>query len=142
MPSEPDMKHLPLRIWFMVTLALALAPVIIRLVWEMTLTTLAPSLVILILVILTIVGIYGLVLYLLIAPSMKKLRSLPVVIGVIVVFTAGLIGSIIHYIRFVPSPEAASPLSVVTATLLIAAAISGYILILWAVWSFWKGRIT
>ena len=136
------MKHLPLRIWFMVTLALALAPVIIRLVWEMTLTTLAPSLVILILVILTIVGIYALVLYLLIAPSMKKLRSLPVVIGVMVVFTAGLIGSIIHYIRFVPSPEAASPLSVVTATLLIAAAISGYILILWVIWSFWKGRIT
>ncbi len=136
------MKHLPLRIWFMVTLALALAPVIIRLVWEMARTTLTPSLVILILVILTIVGIYALALYLLIAPSMKKLRNLPVVIGVIVVFTAGLIGSIIHYIRFVPSPEAASPLSVVTATLLIAAAISGYILILWAIWSFWKGRIT
>ena len=136
------MKHLPLRIWFMVTLALALAPVIIRLVWEMTNTTLAPSLVILILVILTIFGIYAFVLYLLIAPSMKKLRSPPVVIGVIVVFTAGLIGSIIHYIRFVPSPEAAAPLSVVMATLLITAAISGYILILWAIWSFWKGRIT
>jgi len=136
------MKHLPLRIWFMVTLALALAPVIIRLVWEMTNTTLAPSLVILVLVILTIVGIYALVLYLLIAPSMKKLRSLPVVIGVMVVFTAGLIGSIIHYIRFVPSPEAAALLSVVTATLLIMAAISGYILILWVIWSFWKGRIT
>jgi len=142
MPSEADMKHLPLRIWFMVTLALALAPVIIRLVWEVDNTTLAPSLVILALVILTIAGIYALVLYLLIAPSMKKLRSLPVLIGVIVVFTAGLIGSIIHYIRFVPSPEAAAPLSVVMATLLIAAAISGYILILWAIWSFRKGRIT
>ena len=136
------MKHLPLRIWLMVTLTLALAPVIIRFVWEMANTTLAPSVVLLFLVILTIVGSYALALYLLIAPSMKKLRSLPVVIGVIVVFTAGLIGSIIHYIRFVPSPEAAAPLSVVMATLLIAATISGYILILWVIWSFRKGRIT
>ncbi len=135
------MKHLPIRIWLMVTLTLALAPVIIRFVWEITINSSVASLVILIPVILTIVGIYALVLYLLIAPSMKKLRSLPVLIGVIVVFTAGLIGSIIHYIRFVPSPEAAAPLSVVMATLLIMAAISGYILILWVIWSFWKGRI-
>ena len=139
--SEPDMKHLPLRIWLMVTLTLALAPVIIRFVWEITINSSVASLVILIPVILTIVGIYALALYLLIAPSKKKLRSLPVLIGVIVVFTAGLIGSIIHYIRFVPPPEAAAPLSVVMATLLIAAAISGYILILWVIWSFWKGRI-
>jgi len=136
------MKHLPLRIWLMVTLTLALAPVIIRFVWEITINSSVASLVILIPVILTIVGIYALALYLLIAPSKKKLRSLPVLIGVIVVFTAGLIGSIIHYIRFVPSPEAAVPLSVVMATLLIAAAISGYILILWVIWSFRKGRIT
>lgn len=140
--SEPDMKHLSLRIWLMVTLTLALAPVIIRFVWEITINSSVASLVILIPVILTIVGIYALALYLLIAPSKKKLRSLPVLIGVIVVFTAGLIGSIIHYIRFVPSPEAAAPLSVVMATLLIAAAISGYILILWVIWSFRKGRIT
>jgi len=136
------MKHLSLRIWLMVTLTLALAPVIIRFVWEITINSSVASLVILIPVILTIVGIYALALYLLIAPSKKKLRSLPVLIGVIVVFTAGLIGSIIHYIRFVPSPEAAAPLSVVMATLLIAAAISGYILILWVIWSFRKGRIT
>jgi len=136
------MKHLPLRIWLMVTLTLALAPVIIRFVWEITINSSVASLVILIPVILTIVGIYAFALYLLIAPSKKKLRSLPVLIGVIVVFTAGLIGSIIHYIRFVPSPEAAAPLSVVMATLLIAAAISGYILILWVIWSFRKGRIT
>lgn len=136
------MKHLPLRIWLMVTLTLALAPVIIRFVWEITINSSVASLVILIPVILTIVGIYALALYLLIAPSKKRLRSLPVLIGVIVVFTAGFIGSIIHYIRFVPSPEAAAPLSVVMATLLIAAAISGYILILWVIWSFRKGRIT
>lgn len=142
MLSEPDMKHLSIRIWFMVTLTLALAPVIIRFVWEITINSSVASLVILIPVILTIVGIYALVLYLFIAPSMKKLRSLPVLIGVIVVFTAGLIGSTIHYIRFVPSPEAAAPLSVVMATLLIAATFSGYILILWVIWSFRKGRIT
>ena len=136
------MGHLPLRIWFMVTLALALGAVIVRLAWEITTTTGVASLAVLILVILTIAGIYALALYLLIAPSLKKLKSLPVGMGVIGIFTAGLAGTTVHYIRFVPSPEAASPLSIIIATLLLMAGISGYILIVWVVWSFWKRRIT
>ena len=142
MLSEPDMKHLSIRIWFMVTLTLALAPVIIRFVWEITINSSVASLVILIPVILTIVGIYALVLYIFIAPRMKKLRSLPVGIGVTGIFTAGLIGAIIHFIRFVPSPEAAAPLSIIIATLLLIAAIIGYVLLLWIIWSFWKSGIT
>ena len=136
------MKYLPLRMWFIVSLTLALSAVIIRLIWEVTYATSAVSLIVITLVILVILGIYALLLYLLIKPSLKKLKSVPVRISVTLIATAGLIDVIAHFIRFVPSPEAASPLSVVIASLLLMAAISAYPLILWVIWSFGKSRIT
>ncbi len=136
------MKYLPLRMWFIVSLTLALSAVIIRLIWEVTYATSAVSLALITLVILIILGIYALPLYLLIKPSLKKLKSVPVRISVTLIATAGLIDVITHFIRFVPSPEAASPLSVVIASLLVMAAISAYPLILWVIWSFGKSRIT
>ena len=136
------MKYLPLRMWFIVSLTLALSAVIIRLIWEVTYATSAVSLALITLVILIILGIYALPLYLLIKPSLKKLKSVPVRISVTLIATAGLIDVITHFIRFVPSPEAASPLSVVIASLLLMAAISAYPLILWVIWSFGKSRIT
>ena len=136
------MSNLPLRIWLMVTIGLAFSAVIIRLAWEVASTTVVASLAILTLVILTAIGLYALILYLLIAPSLKKLKSLPVGIGVIAIFTPALIGAIVHFIRFVPSSESASPPSIIIATLLLVASISGYILILWGIWSLWKSRIT
>ena len=57
---------------------------------------------------------------------------MPIAIWVIGIFTAGIIGSIIHYIRFVPSPEGDAPFSIVIATFLLIAMISGYLLVLWA----------
>ena len=128
------MNYSPLRVWFIVPLTLALGAVIVRLAWEVTLTTAAPSLVIIILVIFTIISIYALLLYLTIKPSQKKLKSLPVAIWVSVIVTTGLIGAIIHYVRFVPSPEAALPLSVIIASMLIMSAISAYLLVLWVIW--------
>jgi len=86
-------------------------------------------------VIVVIAGTNALVIYLLIAPSMQKVKSLPIGIWVLAIFTAGVIGSIIHYIRFVPSPEADAPLSIVIATLLLIAVVSGYLAVLWAFWS-------
>ena len=133
------MNHLPIRIWFMATVALFLSAVIVRLVWEITTTTAAGSLVIIILLILVTLGIYALLLYLTIKPGVKKLKSLPVGIGVTVIGTAALISSIIHFIRFVPSPEAASPISVVIASLLLMGGISVYPLVLRVIWSIWKG---
>ncbi len=134
------MKHLPLRIGAMATFTLALSAVVVRLVWEFTIPLSMGSLVIIILVILALLGIYALILYLFIAPSLKKLKSLPVGIGITGIFTAAFFGAIVHFIRFVPSPEAASPLSIVIATLLLMAAIGVYILILWVIWSIWKAR--
>ena len=82
----------------------------------------------------TTLSIYALLLYLIIKPSLKKLKSLPVRIWGSVIVTAAIISAIVHYIRFVPSPEAASPLSVIIASLLLAASISIYLLVLWALW--------
>ena len=128
------MNYLALRIWFIVSITLALAAVFIRLVWETTIATAVGTWVIVILLMLVILGIYALLLYLNIKPSMKKLKSLLVRIGVTVIATVAIIGAIIHFIRFVPSPEAAESLSVVIASLLLMAGISGYLLILRVIW--------
>ncbi len=118
---------------------MALSAVIIRLAWEIAVNPRIPTMAVVIPVMVVIAGTNALIIYLLMAPSMKKLKNLPVGIWVIVIFTAGVIGSISHYVRYVPSPEAVSPLSVVIATLLLMAAVSGYILVLWV---FWKSRTT
>jgi hypothetical protein len=68
-------------------------------------------------VIVVITGTNALIIYLLIAPSMRKIKSLPVGIWIIGIFTADVISSNIHYIRFVSSPEGDAPLSIVIATL-------------------------
>jgi len=131
---ESDMNYLPIKIWFIVTVTLALGAVVICLAWQIPYTAVLSSLVIVILVIFLTIGINALLIYLIIKPSLKKLKSLPVRIAVTAVMTAGFIGAIIHFVRFVPSPEAAVPLSVAIATLLLAAAVSVYLLVLWAIW--------
>jgi len=112
----------------------------VRLVWEVTKTTSAGSLVVVILLIFAILGTYALLLYLTIKPSLKKLKSLPVAISGSVIATGAITDGIIHYIRFVPSPEAYSARSVVMASLLLAAGVSAYLLLLWIIWSFRKTR--
>ncbi len=126
------MNYLPFKIWFIVALTLALGAVIVRLAWEVIVA--APSLVVIILVMFTTLSIYALLLYLIIKPSLKKLKNLPVRIWVSVIVTAAIISAIVHYIRFVPSPEAISPLSVIIASMLLTASISIYLLVLWALW--------
>lgn len=134
------MNRLPLRIWFIASITLALSAVIVRLVWQVTITTSVGSLVVIILLILAILGTCALLFYLIIKPSLKKLKSLPVAILVTVIATGVLIDGIIHFVRFVPSPEAVSPLSVIIATLLLTAGISAYLLALWVIWSVRKTR--
>ena len=132
------MNYLRLRIWLIVSITLALSAVMVRLAWEATFTRPVSSMVIIALCILVTLGIYALFLYLTIKPSLRKLRSLPIRISVTAIITAGLISGIIHFIRFVPSPEAASPLSVIIASLLLLAGISAYPLALLVIWSIQK----
>jgi hypothetical protein len=125
----------------MVSITLALSAVLVRLAWEVTTTTEVGSMVIIVLLILVILSIYALSLYLTIKPSQKKASSLPVRIWITVIITTGLIGGIVHFVRFVPSPEAAAPLSVIIASLLLTGGISAYLLVLWMIWFVCKGRI-
>ena len=134
------MNRLPLKIWFIVNLTLALIAGIISLVWRVTITTSAGSLVVIILLILAILGIYALLLYLTIRPSLKKLKSLPVAILVTLVATGAITGGIIHFLRFVFSPDPLLSLGVIVAALLLAAIVGAYLLILWFIWSVWKAR--
>jgi len=134
------LKYLPLKIWLIVVITLAVSAAIIRLAWEIVYGPPAASLVLIILVMLALLGIYILFIYFTIKPDLKKLTSLPVGIVVTVMATAGLIGGIIHFTRYVPSPEATEPLSVVIATLFLLAGSSAYFLLLWIIWSIWKTR--
>lgn len=128
------MNYLPLKVWLIVTVTLALSAVIVRLAWEITFTTAVPSLVVISLLIFAIISVYALFSYFTIKPNLKKLKSLPVAIGITLLTTAAIIAAIIHFVRFVPSPEAALPLSVVVAILLLVAGISAYLLVIWVIW--------
>ena len=136
-----DMKsHLPLRIWLIVSVTLLISAVIVRLAWAVTYAPSAGYLFVVLAILLVTLGIYALFLYLIIKPSLKKLKSLPVRIWVTIIITGALIDGIIHFVRFVPSPEAASPLSVIIASLFLVGGISAYLLVLWVIWSVWKAR--
>ncbi len=71
---------------------------------------------------------------------MNDMNHLPLRIWVTIIITGALIDGIIHFVRFVPSPEAAAPLSVVIASLLLTGGISAYLLALWVIWSIGKVR--
>ncbi len=136
-----DMKsHLPLGIWLIVSVTLLISAVIVRLAWAVTYAPSAGYLFVVLAVLLVTLGLYALILYLTIKPSLKKLKSLPVRIWVTVIITGALIDGIIHFVRFVPSPEATSLLSVVIASLLLVGGIGAYLLALWVIWSIWKAR--
>jgi len=132
------MKSLYLRIWVIVALTLALGAAITRLAWGIPAASHAGSLAVIILLMLAILGPYALLLYLAIKPSLKKLKSLPVAILATVIAGGGIIGCIVHFIRFVPSPNASSYLSVLIASLLLASGVTICGLILWVVWRFRK----
>ena len=132
------MDRLPLKIWFIVSLTLALSGAIISLVWKVTTTNSVGSLVVIVLLILAILGTYALILYLTIRPGLKKLKSLPVAILVTLVATGAIADAIIHFFRFVSSPDPTLPYGVIVAALLLAAGVGAYLLVLWVIWFVWK----
>lgn len=134
------MNHLPLRIWLIASVTLLTSAVIVILAWAVTYAPSVSYLFVVLAILLVTLGIYALFLYLIIKPSLKKLKSPPVRIWVTIIMTSALIDGIIHFVRFVPSPEAASPISVIIASLLLIGGISAYLLVLWVIWSIRKTR--
>ena len=132
--------RLPLRILLILSFTLVFSAIIVRLAWEFASPMSAGSWVVVILLMAAIGGTYVLILYLTIKPSLKKLKSLSVAIFATALATGAIIDVIIHFISFVPSPNASSSLSILIASLLLAASISGYLLALWLIWCFRKGK--
>jgi len=124
----------------MVTVTLALLAVVIRAVWQIVVIPTAGTLTIFIPLIFTILGINALIIYFTIKPNLKKLKSPPALLGIVLVLTGGLISGTAHYSNFIFSPEAEPLTSKIIATLLVLGTISGYFLAIRVIWSMWKSR--
>lgn len=121
-----------------ISFTLAVIAVVIRAVWQIVVIPTAGTVVIFIPLILTLLGADALVIYLVVKPSLNKLRNLLVVIGITLVLTAGLVAGVSHFVHFIPSPEADPLLSKIIGFLVLSSSLIAYILILWLLWSLWK----
>jgi hypothetical protein len=134
------MKYLRFRIWTLITITPVIAAMIIRIIWELVVNPSTGGLVMSILVIFCLLGLYALIIYLLFRPDLKLLKSLPLWIIIAIAATGGLIGAILHFLRFLPSPQSELPWSLVIALLYALASSSAYGMLLWYVWTLWKKR--
>lgn len=134
------MKRLSLRVWALVTITPVFAAIIIRIIWELAVNFSTSGLVMSALVIVGVLGLYGLLFYLILKPSLKVLTSLPVWTGIAVLTTGGVVGASIHMTRFLPSPQSELPWSLVLALLYGFAMLNAYCILLLFVWSLWKKR--
>jgi len=129
-----------LKIGIIASFTLAVIAVVTRAVWQIVVIPTPGTMAIFIPLIFTLLGANALVAYLTIKPGLQKLKQLPVVIGITAVVTAGLVAGVSHFAHFIPSPEAALPLSKIIGILVVLSSLIAYLLLLWFIWSFWKNR--
>ena len=127
---------LKLRIWFAATITLVVTGIVIRSIWQIVVIPTAGTFRIFIPLILALLGLNAVIIYLTIKP--QKLKSLPIVIGIIVVATVGLIAGATHFVHFIVSPEAAPVLSKIISAFIILPSLSAYLLLLYFFWSLRK----
>ena len=123
---------LKLKIWFVVTITIVVTGIVIRSVWQIVVIPTAGTFRIFIPLILALLGLNAVIIYLTIKP--QKLKSLPIVIGIIIVATAGLMAGVTHFVHFIVSPEAAPVLSKIIAASVILPSLSAYLLLLYFIW--------
>ncbi len=127
------MKYRHLQLWIIVTFTIAVVAIVIRSIWQIVVIPTQGTMIIFIPLILALMGGDALLAYLTWNP--QQLRRLPALIGISVVLTAGLIAGVAHFAHFIPSPEAAHPLSKVIGVCVLLSSLSAYSLILWFLWS-------
>ncbi len=127
---------LKLRIWFAVTITLTVTGIVIRSIWQIAVIPTAGTFRIFIPLILALLGLNAVIIYLTVKP--QKLKSLPIVIGITVVATVGLIAGVSHFVHFIISPEAAPVLSKIVSAFVILPSLSAYLLLLYFFWSLRK----
>ena len=136
------MKYGILRIWFLVTVGAVFAAALLRLIWEVVVNPSAAGIIMTVLISLVILVGYALIGYFTFRPDPKKLTSLPVIIGVVLIGASAVIGSFIHFSRFYLSPQFGWPWSLVIALLYLFAVTSVNFLTLCIIWVYRKSRQT
>ena len=132
------MSHLQLRMWAIATITLAFFACAVRLGWAASNPMPADARALIVLLMLAVLNVYSLIIYIIIRPSREKLSNLFFKIWVTVTVTATAAAGVIHFVRFLPSPQCVPPFSPIIAILLLVGGISGYLLVLWVVWSILK----
>ncbi len=125
-----------LKIWFVVTITLAVTGIVIRSIWQIAVIPTAGTFRIFIPLIVALLCLNAVIIYLTIKP--QKLKSLPIVIGIIIAATAGLFAGVVHFVHFIVSPEAAPVLSKIVSTFVLLPSLSAYLLLLYFFWSLRK----
>ena len=134
------MKLQTLKIWFLVAITPVFMAIFARMVWELAANFSTSGLIMSIMVIIALLGVYTFMFYFILKPNLKVLNSLPIWIVGAVMTTGGVIGAVIHFIRFLPSPECELPWSLVIALLYFTALLNAYFILLWHIWSLWKKK--
>ncbi len=130
------MNYSRLKIWFIVTFTFAVVAVVIRAIWQIVVIPTPGTMLIFIPLILALLGVDALFAYLVVNP--QKFKSLPFSIGITVALTAGLLAGVSHFVRFITSPEAEPVLSKIIGSFVIISCLSGYLLVIWIIWSLRK----
>ena len=134
------MNYPILRIWIVVTFTLAVIAIVMLAIWQIAVIPTPGTMRIFIPLIIGLLSANALLGYITINFSLKKLTSLPVIIGITAVITAGLIAGVSHFVHFIISPEADPALSKVIGVFVLSSSLSAYFLTLWLIWSFRKNR--
>jgi hypothetical protein len=132
------MNYTRLKIWFIVAFTLAVAAIIIRAIWQIVDIPTGGTMLIFIPLILALLFAEFLVIYLLMRP--KRLKSLPFTVGITIALSAGLVAGVTHFVRFIISDKADPLLSKLISSLVLAASLGAYSLILYAIWSFRRAK--
>ena len=122
------------RVWLSTTITLLFAAFVVSITWEAFRN--GSSWAIVTFGALIAIGVYVIVVYMIIHPNWQRLKSLPMKISFTTIITVGLIVGIVHFARFVSSPEAtlALPYSVIAAILFLFAGASAYLQTLLFIW--------
>jgi hypothetical protein len=127
-----------LKVWSIVTFSLAAIAIIIRAIWQIVVIPTGGTMLIFIPLILALLFAEFLVIYLVMRPA--RMKRLPFTVGITVALSAGLVAGVSHFIRFIISDKADPFWSKVISSLVLAASLGAYSLILYAVWSFRRAK--
>ncbi|MFA5629044.1 MAG: hypothetical protein WC958_02110 [Dehalococcoidales bacterium] len=129
------MKNKLIKFWIVLTVTPVTAALVLRLIWAAQIAYAIGTWIIIVLLISAAVALYAALLYFIFNPdAINKLKTLPSKIFFSVVLIALIIVSVIHFYRFVPSPEANLSISIPMAIMILISELSGGSLMLYLIW--------